>query len=163
MVVKAIPERFHSVTPDLVVKDASDAIEFYKRAFGAVENYRHNSPDGKSIVYAELKIGDSIVMLSDEFIHGDMEGCRSPKSIGGSAVTLHIYTEDVDKTVNQAVSAGATVTMPVMDMFWRDRYGQIKDPFGHFWSIATHKQDLTPEQIEKAGREVMKEMMANKD
>lgn len=90
MYVKAIPERFHSVTPDLVVKGASDAIEFYKRAFGAVENYRHNSPDGNSIVHAELKIGDSIVMLSDEFIHGKMKGCRSPKSIGGSAVTLHI-------------------------------------------------------------------------
>ena len=160
MVVKAIPERFHSVTPDLVVKGASDAIEFYKRAFGAVENYRHNSPDGNSIVHAELKIGDSIVMLSDEFTHGDMVGCRSPKSIGGSAVTLHLYTEDVDKAFNQAVAAGATVTMPVMDMFWGDRYGQLMDPFGHFWSIATHKQDLTPEQIEKAGQEVLKKMIS---
>src|SRR5919106_1361229 len=127
MVVKATPERFHSVTPDLVVKGASDAIEFYKRAFGAVENYRHNSPDGNSIVHAELKIGDSIVMLSDEF--------------------------------NQAVAAGATVTMPLMDMFWGDRYGQLEDPFGHFWSIATHKEDLTPEQIEKAGAEIMMKMM----
>lgn len=159
MVVRAIPERFHSVTPDLVVKGASDAIEFYKRAFGAVENYRHNSPDGKSIVHAELKIGDSIVMLSDEFIHGEMKGCRSPKSIGGSAVTLHIYTEDVDKAFNQAVAAGATVIMPLMDMFWGDRYGQLEDPFGHFWSIATHKEDLSLEQTERAGAEMMKKMM----
>ncbi len=152
--VEAIPKGFHSVTPDLVVKGASDAIEFYKRAFGAVENYRHNSPDGNSIVHAELKIGDSIVMLSDEYVHGDMKGCRSPKSIGGSAVTLHIYTEDVDKAFNQAVAAGANVTMPLTDMFWGDRYGQLEDPFGHFWSIATHKQDLTPEQVEGGSRHV---------
>ena len=100
-------------------------------------------------------------MLSDEFIHANMVGCRSPKSIGGSAVTLHIYTEDVDKVFKQAVTAGATITMPVMDMFWGDRYGQLMDPFGHFWSIATHKQDLTPEQIENAGKDVMKKMMSN--
>ena len=158
MVTKAIPEGFHSVTPYLVIKGA-EAIEFYKRAFGAVETYRHNSPDGNKIVNAELKIGDSIIMLSDEFIHGDKIGCHSPKSIGGSAVTLHIYTEDVDRLFNQAVDAGATVVMPVMDMFWGDRYGQLVDPFGHFWSVATHKQDLTPEQIEKAGELVLKEMM----
>lgn len=161
--VEAIPKGFHSVTPDLVVKGASDAIEFYKRAFGAVENYRHNSPDGNSIVHAELKIGDSIVMLSDEYVHGDMKGCRSPKSIGGSAVTLHIYTEDVDKAFNQPVAAGANVTMPLTDMFWGDRYGQLEDPFGHFWSIATHKQDLTPEQVEKAGVDMLKKMMSTKE
>jgi PhnB protein len=105
----------------------------------------------------------SHVMLSDEFAHGDMKGCRSPKSIGGSAVTLHIYTEDVDKAFNQAVAAGANVTMPLMDMFWGDRYGQIEDPFGHFWSIVTHKQDLTPEQVEKAGADMLKRMMSAKD
>jgi PhnB protein len=108
MVTKAIPEGFHSVTPYLVIKGAAEAIEFYKRAFGAVETYRHNSPDGNNIVNAELKIGDSIIMLVDEFIHGDKIGCHSPKSIGGSAVTLHIYTEDVDRLFNQAVDAGAT-------------------------------------------------------
>ena len=121
MVVKAIPERFHPVTPDLVVKVRIRCIEFYKRAFGAFENYRHNSPDGKSIVAMQnSRSGIRLSCFQDEFIHGDMEGCRSPKSIGGSAVTLHIYTEDVDKTVNQAVSAGATVTMPVTHMFWGD-------------------------------------------
>ena len=122
MVVKAIPEGFHSITPYLVVKGASDAIEFYKRAFGAVEEYRLNSPDGKSIVNAEIKIGDSVVMLSDEFPQGS---CRSPRTIGGTTVMMHIYTEDVDRAFNQAVAAGATVMMPVMDMFWGDRYGQL--------------------------------------
>ncbi|MGB8133174.1 MAG: VOC family protein, partial [Nitrososphaeraceae archaeon] len=122
----------------------------------ARETYRHPSPDGKSIVNAELRIGDSIVLLSDEFSHG---ACLSPKSIGGTTVTLHIYTEDVDKIFNQAVKAGATVVMPVMDMFWGDRYGQVKDPFGHNWSIATHKQDLSQEEIQKAGESVLKEMM----
>jgi PhnB protein len=100
-------------------------------------------------------------MLSDEFVHGDMVGCRSPKSIGGSAVTLHIYTEDIEKTLDQAVSAGATVVMPLMDAFWGDRYGQLIDPFGHFWSVATHKQDLTPEQIEKAGEVALREMITS--
>jgi PhnB protein len=163
MVVKAIPGGFHSVTPYLVVKGAADAIEFYKRAFGAVETYRHNSPDGNSIVNAELKIGDSIIMLADEFTHGNEIGCRSPKSIGGSAVMLHIYTEYVHRVFNQAVAAGATVVMPVMDTFWGDRYGQLVDPFGHFWSIATHKQDLTHEQIEKAGEPILKKMMASRE
>jgi PhnB protein len=132
---------------------------YAKRAFDAEESYRHPSPDGKSIVNAELKLGDSIVLLSDEFPHG---GCRSPNSIGGTAVTLHIYTEDVDKVFNQAVNAGATIVMPVMDMFWGDRYVQLKDPFGHIWSIATHNQDLSQEEIQKAGEEALKEMMAQK-
>jgi PhnB protein len=157
--VKAIPDGYHSITPYLVVNDAAAAIDFYKRAFDAKETYRHPGPDGKSIVNAELKIGDSIVLLSDEFPHG---GCRSPNSIGGSAVTLHIYTEDVDKVFNQAVNAGATIVMPVMDMFWGDRYGQLKDPFGHIWSIATHNQDLSQEEIQKAGEEALKQMMAQK-
>jgi PhnB protein len=161
LVVKAKPEGYHSITPDLVVKGASNAIEFYIRAFGAVERYRLNSPDGNSIVHAELKIGDSVVMLADEFTQENMVGSRSPKSIGGSSVTLHIYTEDVDTVFNQAVAAGATVTMPVMDTFWGDRYRQLMDPFGHFWSIATHKQDLTPEQIEKAGEVALRGMMTS--
>jgi PhnB protein len=109
-------------------------------------------PDGKSIMNAELKIGDSIILLSDEFPHG---GCRLPKSIGGTAVMLHIYTEDVDKVFNQAISAGATIVMPIMDAFWGDRYGQLSDPFGHIWSIATHKQDLSREEIEKTGQAML--------
>ena len=106
----------------------------------------------------EPKIGDSIVLLSDEFPH---EGSRSPSSIGGTAVTLHIYTEDVDRVFNQVVSAGATVVMSLMDAFWGDRYGQLKDPFGHIWSIATHQRDLGQEEIQKAGESVMKEMMSS--
>ena len=158
--VKAIPEGYHSITPYLVINDAVAAIDFYKRAFEAKETYRHLGPDGKSILNAELKIGDSMLLLSDEFPHG---GCRSPKSIGGSAVTLHIYTEDVDKVFNQAVNAGATIVMLIMDMFWGDRYGQLKDPFGHIWSIATHKQDISQEEIQKAGGAVLKEMMVSKE
>jgi PhnB protein len=157
--VKAIPEGYHSITPYLVVNDAAAAIDFYKRAFEARETYRLHGPDGKSIINAELKIGDSIVLLSDEFPQG---GCRSPKSIGGSAVTLHIYTEDVDKVFNQAISAGATIVMPITDMFWGDRYGELKDPFGHIWSMATHKQDLSQEEIQKAGEAAFKEMAKSK-
>jgi PhnB protein len=158
--VKAIPEGYHSITPYLVVNDAAAAIDFYKCAFEAKETYRHLGPDGKSILNAEVKIGNSMILLSDEFPHG---GCRSPKSIGGSAVTLHIYTEDVDKVFNQAVNAGATIVMPVMYMFWGDRYGQLQDPFGHIWSIATHKQDLSQEEIQNAGESVLKEMTASKE
>jgi uncharacterized glyoxalase superfamily protein PhnB len=158
--VKATPEGYHSITPYLVVNDAAAAIDFYKRAFEAKETYRHLGPDGKSIINAELKIGDSMVLLSDEFPHGE---CRSPKSIGGSAVTLHIYTEDMDNVFNRAVNAGATIVMPVMDMFWGDRYGQLKDPFGHIWSIATHKQDLSQEEIQKAGEVVLRELTASKE
>jgi len=156
--VNAIPEGYHSITPYIIVNDAANAIDFYKHAFGAIEIYRHNSPDGKSVINAELKIGDSIILLSDEFPLGK---CRSPKSIGGSAVTIHLYTEDVNRVFNQAISAGATVIMPVMDMFWGDRYGQLIDPYGHIWSIATHKQDLSSEEIQRTGEEVFKEMMAS--
>jgi PhnB protein len=158
--VKAIPEGYHSVTPYMVVNDAAAAIDFYKRAFEAQETYRHLGPDGKSIINAELKIWDSIILLSDEFPHGE---CRSPKSIGGTAITLHIYNEDVDRVFKQAVNAGATVVMPIMDVFWGDRYAQIKDPFGHIWSIGTHKQDLSQEEIQKAGQAVFKEMMASRE
>ena len=156
--VRAIPEGYHSITPYLAVNNAADAIDFYKRAFEARESYRLHDPDGKSIINAELKIGDSIVLLSDEFPHGSS---RSPSSIGGTTITLHIYAEDVDKTFNQAISAGAIIIMPVMDAFWGDRYGQLKDPFGHIWSIATHKQDLSQEEIQKAGETILKDMMGS--
>src|SRR5919204_819511 len=156
--VKAIPEGYHSITPYLIVHDAANAIEFYKHAFEAIERYRHFGPDGKSIINAELKIGDSIILLSDEFPMGK---CRSPKSIGGSTAMMHIYTEDADRVFNQAISAGAAAIMPVMDMFWGDRYGQIIDPYGHIWSVATHKQDLSQEEIQRAGEAVFKEMMSS--
>lgn len=142
--VQPIPDGFHTLTPHLVVKGASDAIEFYKKAFGAQEMGRVSAPDGNTILHTQIKIGNSIVFLVDEF---PQMGCKGPLSIGGTAVTLHLYVEDVDAAFNRAVAAGAQVTMPVADMFWGDRYGRVADPFGHHWSLATHKEDLSPAQI----------------
>jgi len=156
MATKAIPEGFHTVTPYLTLKDAPQAIEFYKRALGAQVLSTHYSPDGK-IMNAELKVGDSILMLAEEF---PGMGAKSPLSLGDSPVTIHLYVEDVDKLFNQAVAAGAKVTMPVMDQFWGDRYGQLTDPFGHRWSIGTHKEDLTPAEIEKRMRGAFEKMHA---
>jgi uncharacterized glyoxalase superfamily protein PhnB len=144
--VKPIPEGFHTLTPHLVVKGASEAIEFYKKAFGAKEVGRMPGPDGKSIMHADIVIGDSHLMLVDEF--PDM-GCLGPQTVGGSPVTIHIYVEDVDAFFKQALAAGAEVKMPLSDMFWGDRYGMVTDPFGHTWSIASHKEDLTLEEIGK--------------
>lgn len=155
--VKAIPEGFHTLTPYLIVREAARAIEFYQRAFGAKSRSLHHGPDGKSIVHAELQIGDSIFMLGEEY---PAMKILSPQSLGGSGTGVHIYVEDVDALFNQAVSAGATVAMPLMDAFWGDRYGKLVDPFGHHWSLATHKQDLSEEEIEKAGKIAMAEMMA---
>jgi PhnB protein len=148
--VKSVPEGFHSITPYLVVQDAAGAIEFYKKAFGAEEIYRHHGSDGKSIINAELKIQDSKFFLSDEFSEGT---CKSPKSIGGSTIMLYLYTEDVDNLFNRAVSAGATANMLVTDAFWGDRYGELRDPFGHVWSIATHKKDLSHEEMQQAAND----------
>lgn len=144
--VKAIPEGHHTLTPHLVVKGASEAIEFYKKAFSAREVGKLAGPDGKSIMHADLLIGDSHIFLVDEFPHMN---CRGPQTIGGTPVTIHMYVEDVDAAFDKAVKAGAQITMPVSDMFWGDRYGVLADPFGHAWSIASHKEDLTPEEIGK--------------
>jgi len=144
--VKAIPDGMHSLTPHLVCAGAAEAIEFYKKAFNAVELARLPGPDGK-LMHALVRIGDSMVMLVDEF---PQWGTFGPKALKGSPVVLHLYVEDVDAQVKQAVAAGAKLTMPVTDMFWGDRYGQLEDPFGHKWSVATHTRDLTPEEI-KAG------------
>jgi PhnB protein len=144
--IKPIPNGFHTLTPHLVVKGASQAIEFYKKAFGAEELGRMAGPDGKSVMHADLKIGDSHVFLVDEFPEMD---CRGPESIGGTPVTIHVYVEDVDAAFGKAVAAGAQVRMPLADMFWGDRYGVLTDPFGHSWSMASHKEDLTPEEIAK--------------
>lgn len=146
MAVKKVPDRFHRVTPHLTVRDASAMIAFYKKAFGAVESSRALGPDGKTILHAEIQIGDSIVFLNDEF--PDM-GALSPLTTKGTAVTLHLYVEDADKQFQQAVSAGAEVVMPLANQFWGDRYGIVKDPSGHQWSIGTHLEDLTPEQIQE--------------
>lgn len=144
-----IPPGFHTLTPYLVVRDAAKAVEFYQKALGAKVRGVHNTPDGK-VMNANLKIGDSILLLSDEF--PGPGGTGSPQSLGGTSVTIHIYVKDVDKLFNQAVAAGAKVIMPVMDAFWGDRYGQVEDPFGHRWSLATHKEDLSSAEIEKRGQ-----------
>ena len=152
--VKEIPKGFHTVTPGLTVNDGARAIDFYKRAFGAQELFRAEGPDGR-IGHAELKIGDSIIMLSDEMPQGC---CRSPRSLGGTAVNIFLYVKDVDKFFSQAVAAGAEVAMPLNDMFWGDRFGQVKDPFGHSWSLATHKEDVSEQEMRKRGEAEMAKM-----
>ena len=144
MAVKPIPDGFHTLTPHIVVSDAAAAIDFYKEAFGAKEAMRMPGPGGK-IMHALIQIGDSKVMLNDEF--PEMGGALSPSSLGGSPVTLTLYVPDVDRTFEQAIAAGATVKMPAADQFWGDRYGMLTDPFGHLWAVANHIEDLTPEQI----------------
>ena len=148
---RPIPEGYHSITPHLVVRNAAEAIEFYKRAFSAEELHRMPTPDGKFLMHAELKIGNSIVMLCDEL--PGMERWVSPQSLEGTSVALHIWCEDVDAAFGRAVKAGAKVSMPLTDMFWGDRYGKLTDPFGHEWSMATHIQDLTPEEIAQAAEQ----------
>ncbi len=140
---KPIPDGMHTITPHLVCAGAKEAIEFYKKAFGATEESCLPGPDGK-VVHAELRIGDSPFMLTDEW--PEMNSL-SPKSLKGTPVTLHLYVTDVDAAVARAVAAGAELAMPVEDMFWGDRYGQVRDPFGHMWSVATHQHDLSPEEI----------------
>lgn len=145
MAVKPIPEGYHTATPYLIIKGAADAIEFYKQAFGAAELFRFPAPDGK-IGHAEIKIGDSPIMLADEY--PDM-GYKGPKSLGGSPVSLMIYVEDVDTVFNRAVNGGATVKEAVSDKFYGDRIGTLVDPFGHIWHVSTHKEDVSLEEMEK--------------
>jgi PhnB protein len=144
--VKPIPEGMHTLTPHLVCAGAADAIEFYKKAFNAVELRRMPGPGGK-MMHAEVRIGDSVLMLVDEFPE---MGAKGPKALEGSPVSLHLYVADADAAMAQAVAAGAKVMMPLADMFWGDRYGQVEDPFGHRWSIATHMRDLSPQEIQAA-------------
>ncbi|TMA79416.1 MAG: VOC family protein [Deltaproteobacteria bacterium] len=145
MPAKPIPPGYHAVTPYLTVRGAARAIDFYKRAFGATEQMRMPAADGERLMHAEIRIGDSVVMLSDEF--PEMGGGRSPESLGGAGGSLFLYVDDVDATFRQAVAAGGKALMPVQDMFWGDRFGRVADPFGHVWGIATHTEDLTPEEI----------------
>jgi len=156
--VNPIPDGTRTVTPHLVIKGASKAIDFYAKAFGAREHYRMDGPGG-SIGHAELQIGDSLVYLADEWPQG---ASRSPQSLKGSSVVIHLYVPDVDSSFQRAVGAGATVVQPLMDMFWGDRFGQVRDPFGHLWSLATHMEDLTPEEMARRGREAMAAMPASK-
>lgn len=158
MSVKPVPDGYHTLTPALTVRDAARGIEFYKQAFGATERGVMKGPDGK-VMHAELQIGDSIIMMSDEWPEF---GALSPQSVGGSSTTLHIYLDGVDAAFDRAVKAGATVEMPVMDQFWGDRYGRLKDPFGHKWSIGTHIKDLSMDDMKKGMDEAMAKMPAKK-
>ena len=144
--VKPVPDGMHTVTPHLVCAGAAYAIEFYKKAFNAVEGGRLPGPNGR-LMHAMIRIEGSAVMLVDEMPEW---GAFGPKSLKGSSVTIHLYVEDVDAVVARAVAAGAKITMPVADMFWGDRYGKLEDPFGHHWSVATHIRDVTPYEMRKA-------------
>jgi PhnB protein len=153
MPVKPIPEGYHTVTPYLIVKGAAEALEFYKKAFGAKELMRFPGPGGK-VGHAEIKIGDSAIMLADE--HPEM-GARSPQSFGGTPVSMLVYVKDVDASANQAIAAGAKVVKPVTDQFYGDRSGTFTDPFGHMWTIATHKEDVSIEEMQRRLQEMMKQ------
>jgi PhnB protein len=152
MAVKAIPEGYHAATPYLVVDGAARALEFYRKAFGARERMRFAAPGGK-IGHAEITIGDSVIMLADE--HPEM-GYRGPQATGGTPVSIHLYVENVDEVFPRAVSAGATVLRPVADQFYGDRSGTLRDPFGHVWNVATHKEDLSPEEMGRRAQAAMK-------
>ena len=150
--VKPIPEGMSAVTPHLVCAGAADAIEFYKKAFGAVEEIRLPGPGGK-LMHAMIRVGGAAIMLVDEAPEWGMLG---PKALKGSPVTIHLFVPDVDAFVARAVKAGATVTMPVADQFWGDRYGTLEDPFGHHWSVGTHLRDMTPAQMQEAMKKMAK-------
>ena len=143
--VKPVPSGYHTVTPYLTLSDAASAIDFYKKAFGATERYRMDRPDGK-IGHAEIQIGDSIVMLADESPRSDS---RSPTSLGGTTAGIFLYVENVDAVFDTAVKAGAKVHQPLTNMFWGDRFGGLTDPYGHSWALATHIEDVAPEEMEK--------------
>jgi PhnB protein len=151
MAVKAIPEGYHTLTPYFAVDDAAQAIEFYKQAFGARERARMPGPDGR-IAHAELEIGDSVLMVADTY---EQTPYKTPKALGGTTASVLLYVEDVDAVFDAAVEAGATVAMPLENQFWGDRYGTVIDPFGHAWQIATHVEDVAPEEMVDRAREAM--------
>ena len=153
MATKSVPDGYHSVTPYLIIKGAAKAIEFYKQAFGASELMRMEGPDGR-IGHAEIKIGDSPIMLADEYPE---IGYRSPAALGGTPVSIMLYVEDVYTLFPRAVAAGAKVLQPVQDQFYGDRSGTVADPFGHVWTLATHKEDLSPEEMRRRGEDAMKQ------
>ncbi len=157
MATKPIPEGYHTLTTYLAVDDASEAIDWYKQAFGAKERLRMDGPEG-TIGHAELEIGDSLIMLADPFPQSQT---RPPKELGGTTAGVFMYVEDVDAVVQKAVKAGATTTMEVADQFWGDRFGSIKDPFGHSWSIATHVEDVSPEEMADRSKEAMAAMSSS--
>ena len=154
MAVKPIPEGYTTLSPSLAVDNAAEAIEFYKRAFGAEERGRMEGPGG-TIAHAELQVGDTVLMLADPMPQADT---RTPADLGGTAVTLFMYVEDVDAVVQRATDAGATVTMPVQDMFWGDRFGSLIDPYGHSWALASRIEEVPPEEMEERARAAMAQM-----
>jgi uncharacterized glyoxalase superfamily protein PhnB len=155
-VIAPVPEDFHTITPQLVVTGVANAIDWYTRALGAHELLRNMAPDGTSIMHAELLLGDSRFFVVDEF----PESMKSPATLGGTPVTLHLYVRDVDAMFSRAVDAGATVLMPVADQFWGDRYGILKDPFGHRWSIASRLEDLSPRALQQRAADWTKEQQS---
>ena len=155
MAVKPVPDGFNSVSVYLVVKNAVEALEFYQKAFGAEAGARMPGPDDKSTMHAEMRIGNSTIMLTDENPQWQM---KSPETLGGSPASLHVYVDDADKLFNRAVEAGCTVTAPLMDAFWGDRYGKLADPFGHQWGIATHTEDVAPEEMGRRAKEFFASM-----
>ena len=158
MVVKAVPEGYHTVTASLTVKDGAKAIDFYKKAFGDEERMRLPGPDGR-LMHAELKVGDSIVMLGEEMPE---MGCKAPVSVGAVSSSLYVYVPDVDAAFKRAVEAGAKALMPPADMFWGDRFGTVEDPSGHRWGLATHKEDPSPAEMEKRQKEFFASMAQQK-
>ena len=157
MAVNPVPEGYRTITPYLTVKGAAEAIEWYKKAFGAQEIARMPMPDGR-LMHAEIKIGDSFIMLGDEF--PEMGGNKSPQTLGGTTSGLHIYVSDCDALFKRAVEAGATPKMPPMDMFWGDRFGKLGDPFGHDWSVGTHIEDVSDAEMQRRTREAAAQMGA---
>jgi PhnB protein len=157
--VKPIPDGYHTITAYLTVKGAGDAIEFYKRAFGAIERCRMHAPDGKSIGHAEIAIGDSVVMLADE-----IPGCgnHSPQSLHGTPVSFAVYVEDADAAFERAITAGAKVKQPMENKFYGDRAGTFEDPFGHLWSVMTHVEDVPPSEMEKRMKDFFAQMAGKK-
>jgi PhnB protein len=155
MAVSPVPPGHYTVTPHLVLRNTAKAIEFYKKAFGAVEVMSMPGPDGKGVMHAEIKIGNSFLYMADEWPGMDV---AAPEKIGGTTVSIHLYVPNADALFNQAVAAGAKVVMPMTDMFWGDRFGKLTDPFGHSWSIATHVEDVAPEEMGKRAAEAMKQM-----
>ena len=153
MSVKPIPEGYRTITATLSIDGAAQAIEFYKKAFSAEERGRFMTPDNTRLMHGEIKIGDSIVMLGEE---NPQKGCPGPQSLGATTVSLFLYVPDADRVFNQALAAGAKSVMPVADMFWSDRAGTVSDPFGHQWTIATHVEDVAPEEMKRRMDEALK-------
>jgi PhnB protein len=157
--VAPIPEGYHSVTPSITTRNAAQAIEFYKKALGAEELMRMPGPNGQ-VMHAEIKIGNSIVMVNDEFPDW---GIRAPQTLGGTPVSLFLYVNDVDRAYQRAIAAGATAIMEPRDQFWGDRFGKLRDPYGHEWALATHIEDVSPEECMRRGAEAMKQGCGEKN